>query len=258
MTNGLNHVDLMLVVDTTGSMGPFIADAKRRLVDCVARLGSQRAVDLRVGLVEYRDHPPQESSFVTRTHAMTSDVARMQKVINRLAADGGGDAPEAVYDGVWEACLNAEWRETSCRFAVLVGDAPPHGCAPAGTGAECACGLDVRAVTAAAESQRAIVHALPFGGNAQTQAAFAEIAIATGGICAAAGNGGDVVDRMVELLERELASLDFDASVLDAVSAIGELDTVRVAESVSESRAAVARSIARLGRRGFFSRFVAV
>src|ERR1044071_5396679 len=95
-----------------------------------AGLGADRVIVLFVGFVEYRDHPPQEKTFVTRVNPLTSDIKRMQKAINSLKADGGGDAPEAVYDGVFAACKQIEWRPFSCRFTLLVGDAPPHGYKP--------------------------------------------------------------------------------------------------------------------------------
>jgi len=267
--HGLNHVDLVFVVDTTGSMGPFIDDAKRRLVDCVGELGKSQAIDLQVGLVEYRDHPPQEASFVTRAYPLTGDLDTVRTSIGGLFASGGGDAPEAVFDGVLAACRDTHWRATSCRFSVLVGDAPPHGYADRSTrdrrsGAGravgdvlCTCGLRMQDVTAAAEAQRAIVHALPFGGDATALAAFTDIANATGGSCAAVGTGAGVVERIVKVLEEEFANVDFDARVLETVRSIASLDTGLVTDAIAGSRLDVARSIARLGRRGFLGEFAA-
>ncbi len=131
MGDELSHVDLCFVVDTTGSMGPFISAARTALLDTVEALGARSGVEIQVGLVEYRDHPPQDTSFVTRHHPLTHDLRKMRKVINGLRADGGGDHPEAVYDGVCEAAVLTEWRAHSCRFILLVGDAPPHGYVPA-------------------------------------------------------------------------------------------------------------------------------
>jgi hypothetical protein len=62
MADKLNQVDLAFVVDTTGSMGPFIAAAQHQMVAMLRALAedAQVAIDLQVGVVEYRDHPPQE------------------------------------------------------------------------------------------------------------------------------------------------------------------------------------------------------
>src|SRR5262245_46340077 len=100
----LRNVDVCYVIDSTGSMQPFIAAAQQQLIDTMQRLSKNSFISLRIGLVEYRDHPPQDQSFVTRVNQLTGELDKMRKVINRLRADGGGDVPEAVYDGVFEAC----------------------------------------------------------------------------------------------------------------------------------------------------------
>jgi len=284
--DGLNHVDLCLVVDTTGSMSAFIGEARAALLDTVGALAARSGIDLRVGLVEYRDHPPQESSFVTRHHALTADLGSVQRVIGGLSADGGGDHPEAVYDGVSEAALLAEWRPHSCRFILLVGDAPPHGyVARAANGGEgvgggggrrrpaarahsrpaarahgrpaavgpgrCLCGLDAARTTAAAEEARVTVHALPMQSDDSTVGAFTEIATATGGECAQPTGAGQVVGRIGEMLDAEFRELGLDREVLEVVRGLGSPEAGEVAARLGRTRLQAARSLARLGRRGF-------
>ena len=277
--DGLNHVDLCFVVDTTGSMSPFIGAARGALLETVSALGAKAGVDLRVGLVEYRDHPPQERSFVTRHHALTADLGKMEKVIRGLRADGGGDAPEAVYDGVSEAALLTEWRAHSCRFLLLVGDAPPHGyvartaagdgcgrgaarrrgAARAARGADgaaaCLCGLDASQTTAAAEEARVTVHALPMQNDEATVGAFTEIARATGGMCAPAAGAEQVVSRIGEMLDAEFGELSFDREVLEAARKLRSPEAGEIAGLLGRTRLQAARSLARLGRRGFLQEF---
>src|SRR5262245_56207319 len=85
-TDPLTHLDVAFIVDTTGSMGPFIDSARQHMVAMLRRLTSDGAspVDLRTALVEYRDHPPQEMSFVTREYGFTHELADVQKVIAGL------------------------------------------------------------------------------------------------------------------------------------------------------------------------------
>src|SRR5262245_6493613 len=94
----LTHLDVAFVIDTTGSMGSLIDSARRHVVAMLRRLTGDPAapVDLRTAVVEYRDHPPQDTSFVTREYGFTSELAKVQKVIASLTPDGGGDIPEAV------------------------------------------------------------------------------------------------------------------------------------------------------------------
>jgi von Willebrand factor type A domain len=261
MSEALNQVDLCFVVDTTGSMGPFIQSAQQRLLETIEALGSDHRVDLWLGLVEYRDHPPQDHSFVTRTNALTPDRGRIRQAIDALKADGGGDAPEAVYDGVHAACSGMAWRAHSARFALLIGDAPPHGFRRRGismvarerdsTG-HCPCGLTVQAVTAAAENARVVVHALCMGAAPITREAFAEIASGTGGHSSAEVEGNAVLERIVETLSKEFADLRFDAAVLDTARRLETLDPDGIAAEIGEARLPVSAAIARLGRRGLF------
>jgi hypothetical protein len=74
-----------------------------------------------LALVEYRDHPPEEISFVTRTHDFTDSIKEMKKRLEQCSAEGGGDHPEAVADGLHEA-LKLSWRTDSTKICVLISD----------------------------------------------------------------------------------------------------------------------------------------
>jgi len=82
--------------------------------------------DIKLALVEYRDHPPQEETFVTKTHDFTASVKEMKEWLEGCSAVGGGDLPEAVADGLDQA-LKLSWRQVSTKIVVLISDAPPHG-----------------------------------------------------------------------------------------------------------------------------------
>ncbi len=267
ITDDLNKVDLGFIIDTTGSMGSFITEAKQHLLDVLATFRDRSNLNLQVGLVEYRDHPPQERSFVTRIHPLTSDLLAMQRTINRLRANGGGDFPEAVYDGVRDACEKLQWRTHSYRFALLVGDAPPHGfqsrsnpnkTRSLSSEPSCQCGLRAGDVTAAAEKQRIIINSLCMNANALTIESFTEIASGTGGQCVVARNAGEVMATMLEVLEREFGQLIFDRQVLERIQPLKSLglDTESldvIGAELGQSRLQVAKAIARLGKRGFLT-----
>src|SRR5690242_7915138 len=157
----INALDLAFVVDTTGSMGNLIGAAQRQMVAMIGEVARSAEVSLRLGVVEYRDHPPQDR-LVFRVHPFTGDLKKAQAAINGLKADGGGDTPEAVLDGVLAACRDLKWRPHARRLAVLVGDAPPHGVGCGGDGFPrgCPCGETIDSVTAAAEEARVTLYAL--------------------------------------------------------------------------------------------------
>ncbi|KAJ8136212.1 hypothetical protein OY671_010575, partial [Metschnikowia pulcherrima] len=151
------------------------------MVAMLKRLTSDAAtpVDSCTAVVEYRDHPPQDMSFVTREYAFTSESARVQKVIARLKPDGGGDMPEAVFDGLHSSGRRLSWRRHGRRTAISIGDAPPHGWRGKSPHGTCACGETVNSTTAALEQQCIVLYASGSTGAVDTP--FTWSSRATGG-----------------------------------------------------------------------------
>ena len=255
MFDALNQVDLAFVVDTTGSMGAFIGAARQHMIDLLRALaeGAGTPPDLRLAVVEYRDHPPQDNSFVARPHAFEADLARCQKVINGLQPDGGGDAPEAVYDGLQTACDQLDWRPHSCRLAVLVGDSPPHGTGCGGDGFRngCPCGLTTERVTALLEAKGITLYAL--GLTPHVRSSFTPLATWTGGEYFEAAQAQKAIDALRDLLANEFAGIDLDRQVLDLCRRTPEWTVDGVSEALSSGRPRVAASLSRLGRRGLLA-----
>ncbi len=116
-------LDLMLVVDTTGSMGDEIRFLQSELRSIIASITARhRELDIRIGFVFYRD---LEDEYVTRTVAFDRDVGRAQGALARQQADGGGDYPEAMDQAIARA-VGQEWRADAVKSLLLVADAPPH------------------------------------------------------------------------------------------------------------------------------------
>lgn len=84
-------------------------------------------------MVAYRDHPPQDSTFVTKLYDFTNHKPRMQSYLDSLSASGGGDGPEAVTAGLYKA-ENLAWRQNATKIVILIADAPPHGLGESGDG----------------------------------------------------------------------------------------------------------------------------
>ncbi|KAG1897129.1 uncharacterized protein F5891DRAFT_547848 [Suillus fuscotomentosus] len=126
-------LDLLFILDLTGSQQPYIDSVKSSInTICAEILGSDHLNsahpgDLRVAFIGFRDHYPQEDSFVTRQWDFVSDIARIHANLRSLpGADGGGDGPEASTAALARA-LTMGWRNDCNKVAVLVSDAPPHG-----------------------------------------------------------------------------------------------------------------------------------
>ncbi len=118
------RLDLVFLVDATGSMGDEIAKLKssmRAMSQQISQLPGQ--ADICYGLVAYRD---RGDAFLTRTHDFTDDLPAFQNVLARVQAGGGGDTPEALNEALHETVHGLSWRTDAARLVVLVADAPPH------------------------------------------------------------------------------------------------------------------------------------
>ncbi|KAJ1310098.1 hypothetical protein OPQ81_006845 [Rhizoctonia solani] len=130
-------LDLVFIQDATGSQGSYITHStehiQRICADIISHGGLTSQEDLRVGLIAFRDHPPQDHTYVTKNFGFTSDIGRVHENLKTLYASGGGDGPEAVTAALWDA-LNLDWRPSASKMIVLIADAPPHGIGEYGDG----------------------------------------------------------------------------------------------------------------------------
>ncbi|MFL5742300.1 MAG: vWA domain-containing protein [Flavisolibacter sp.] len=118
-------VDIMFVVDATGSMGDELEYLKTEIKDVISRAGSQLpGKQLRMGSVFYRD---KDDEYVVRPFGFTTDVNQLTAFINKQNANGGGDTPEAVDEGLDQAINQQQWSSSAInRLIILVLDAPSH------------------------------------------------------------------------------------------------------------------------------------
>ena len=119
----IRGMQVMFIVDTTGSMSDEIAYLQKDFAAIASDVGSD-GVTYSVNF--YRDEGKDEE-YVTKCNSFTGDVAEVQRLLNAEYADGGGDLPEAVAQILTETITNnGEWRDDAAKIAFLVFDAPPH------------------------------------------------------------------------------------------------------------------------------------
>ena len=116
-----NNIDVALVLDTTISMRDNVEFLRTELIPLVQQKIA-RFDDFRIGVVLYRDYGEE---YLIKPFHFSSDLREVQKVLDSIQVQGGGDKPEAVYEGIYSALNDLEWRSTK-RLIVQVGDAPPH------------------------------------------------------------------------------------------------------------------------------------
>jgi hypothetical protein len=114
-------LDLVICIDTTGSMRPYINPVRQRLIPMLQEILSYFP-SFRIGLVQYKDY---NDVYLTRVVPFTNDFARFQRDLNAIRPHGGGDIPEAVYEALYDGATRFPW-EAESRVMFLIGDAPPH------------------------------------------------------------------------------------------------------------------------------------
>lgn len=245
MHKEINAVDLAFVVDTTGSMGGLIEAAQRQMINMMQQLAQAADIQLRLGVVEYRDHPPQDK-MVYRLHNFTADLQKAQHTLQGLRADGGGDAPEAVFDGIVAACRELAWRKHARRLGVLVGDAPPHGLGTSGDRFPngCPCGETIESVTRLAEETLVTFHAISL--TPQANDAFRTISGLTGGMFFTAQQANAAIERLTSMLKSEFSDLELDKNILATWQKNPDISIEELAEQTESSRHAVSASFVRL------------
>jgi hypothetical protein len=119
-------LDLMFMIDTTGSMGDELTYIQAELGHVIEQvrdeIGSQLAVRLSVNF--YRD---QGDEYVVRDFQFTSEIDQALEQLAEQRASGGGDTPEAVEEALANAVVDHTWSEAAtARLLFFVLDAPPH------------------------------------------------------------------------------------------------------------------------------------
>jgi hypothetical protein len=118
-------LDVLFLVDATGSMSDEIAKVQSTIFDVAGQIDAlPERPNARYGLVTYRD---RGDSFVTKTYEFTPDVRDFAGNLNTVFADGGGDYPESLNEGLHHALNSVEWRGPgTVQLIFLIADAPPH------------------------------------------------------------------------------------------------------------------------------------
>ncbi|MBQ4424887.1 MAG: VWA domain-containing protein [Lachnospiraceae bacterium] len=119
-----DKLDLMLMVDTTGSMGDELEYLKKELANVVESVYKLNpGMSIRVSVNFYRD---EGDEYVVKYYDFRDDVQDAVALIASQYSAGGGDYPEAVHTALDNAIFGHAWREDAVKLCYLVLDAPPH------------------------------------------------------------------------------------------------------------------------------------
>ncbi|MBK7894466.1 MAG: VWA domain-containing protein [Anaerolineaceae bacterium] len=120
-------LDLVLLIDTTGSMANELSSLQADLPDWITNLTALSAEGtMRLGLVAYGDAGKQDP---VQLFALTENRALFAENLATLTAVGGGDYPEDLNAGFYQAVTSLDWRPNALKLLILLGDAPPQSAA---------------------------------------------------------------------------------------------------------------------------------
>jgi len=216
------RVEVVFVLDTTGSMSGLIHAAKEKIWSIASTLAqAQQAPEISMGLVAYRD---RGDAYVTRVVDLDRDLDSMYAKLLGLAAEGGGDGPEAVNEALDAAINRISWSrdQSTYRVVFLVGDAPPH--------MDYQDDVKYSEVVAAAVAKGIVVNTIQCGSSSDTVAPWRHIAALGRGRYFTVEQAGSAV----------AIETPFDARIATLAA---ELDGTRLYYGSAEQRAQMAAKV---------------
>ena len=217
------RVEVVFVLDTTGSMTGLIDAAKEKIWSIATTMSQANpAPEISMGLVAYRD---RGDAYVTKIVDLSKDLDSVYATLMDFAADGGGDGPESVNRALYDAVHEMSWSQDpdSYRVVFLVGDAPPH--------------MDYQddrrypEVAASAAAKGIVINTIQCGSSAETAAHWQRIA--------SLGNGRHF---LVEQAGGAVAiETPFDADIAELSA---QLDATRLYYGSAEQLEAMGRKVA--------------
>lgn len=230
------RLEMVFVLDTTGSMGGLLDGAKQRIWGIVNEVMQESHPSVKIGLVAYRDHGDE---YITQVLPLTEDLDKVYATLMDYKPAGGGDTPEDVQAGLADGVYKAGWSPAApdvARIIFLVGDAPPHDDADETSGT----------VTIASQASQngIIVNTIQCGSSTPTRDAWQAIARnGHGQYFAIAENGG--VQTVATPYDEQMSTLvtRLSATFLPygfGAGAAGEIKRAEVAREVGAIEARIA------------------
>jgi Mg-chelatase subunit ChlD len=211
--------DILIAIDTTGSMGPAIAQAKAQATQLCTDV--QAAIPgARFAVWDFRDIPdrPATNGILKSLNAFTSSCVAVQAAVNLMTAGGGGDLPEAYnpvfHEAYSDPVLGASRNPNAVQFLVVLGDAAPHNSPAAAVAPACGntppadpgmtsdteiAGLNANEITLL------MIH-YQHAGTSTTLACYQQLASATGGT--AVSGGSDLSGEIIAQIRAAAAQID--------------------------------------------------
>ena len=192
--------DVLILADTTGSMGSTLAGLRSDLTSLVTQVLAAQP-DSQFGVSEYKDREfcSSDPFAFQLDQSVTASTPAVQAAVNGLSASGGCDTPESQLTALWTIATNpasAGWRTASTRIVAWFGDSSGH---------DPSFGHSLADVTTALAAQGIKVIAVPIvtssGNGLDSTGQATAITAATGGNLVASSAPADVANAILTGLQ---------------------------------------------------------
>ncbi len=122
---GTDKVNVVFLIDTTGSMDTYINGVKERAIEFSNILRS-KGTKFKLGLIGFGDLGEKEKPSV---YSFTDDIPKFQKQVKNIPRTYGGDIPESSLDALEtgvQLLENSMIESDTKNIFILITDAPPH------------------------------------------------------------------------------------------------------------------------------------
>ena len=119
-------IDIMFIMDLTGSMGIWLNEAKHNIKKITEEISDNfPGTKIRMSFIGYRDFDNKGDRRDYEIINFTENIENFISSVKKFECYGGGDQPEDIAGALNEA-LKMDWK-SNARYVVLVCDAPCHG-----------------------------------------------------------------------------------------------------------------------------------
>ena len=119
-------IDIMFIMDLTGSMGIWLNEAKHNIKKITEEISDNNpGAKIRLSFIGYRDFDNKGDKREYEIIEFTENIENFIFLIKKFECYGGGDQPEDIAGALNEA-LKMDWK-SNAKYVVLVCDAPCHG-----------------------------------------------------------------------------------------------------------------------------------
>ena len=122
--NQFFSLDLVFIMDITGSMEKFVDFTKEKINSIINKIKEETTVIVRLGFVGYRDYLDNKNMEYYKFPELSTDVEFFRTSLASVKVGGGGDCEDMV--GGLVNALEYDWKSNT-KFAFLIADAPCHG-----------------------------------------------------------------------------------------------------------------------------------